>query len=352
MSVEPLAFAPPLEPDETLWSWTTRVALYHGWSADQFLMLLGFGTNRWESYFRQADMDCGTPPEIIERLANATGYPYELLNSHVVAPSPSNLWLDDRVAFCEACWSADAVPYVRRAWINAWCIECAVHRCSLLTIKEVRRPRYAADWNAAWSRRPDWAERTRALCTPASTQRGVSSNLGILRPLGAIDRVTLAPPARDENVRVATEECERRLVLLCGKSFGEWSMVRAYFDVAERLQWRNVENGYDPQRRLLEPLGSLDLRSGAIRLGRALFDILFDQPYREPRLAGPLRSWVGGLFGRPRGWLMEALAVWPSSVAERWKRQFEWTDEFDWIRCKLPDRNARNTGSPQMIGPV
>lgn len=351
MSVAPLPYAPPIEPDETLWSWTTRVALYHGWSADEFLTVLGFGASGWENYFRQADVDCATPTELVDCLAEATGYSRELLVSHVATASTSTLWLDDRVSFCEVCWLENTVPYIRRAWLDAWCIDCPVHDCPLVTITEVRRPRFAADWNVAWSGRADWAERT---CAPYSL--GIGRDLPrrevrILRPLGAVERSAPITGSTSAAQGRPADRYERSLVLLSGKRFGEWSIVRAYFDVAERLQWRNVEKGFDSQRPLLDPLGSLNLRSGAIRIGRALFDILFDQSYREPRIADPLHTWMGGLFGRPRRWLMAELATLPTSVVERWKRKFEWTDEFEWLRAASSPRTSAMEGRPCALPP-
>jgi hypothetical protein len=71
---------------------------------------------------------------------------------------------------------------------------------------------------------------------------------------------------------------EKRLVLLAGRSWGEFSLVHALFDLHERVAWRNTAQGYDPERPLTEPVGSLTIRSGAIRIGPALADILFDKP--------------------------------------------------------------------------
>lgn len=340
----PLPYAPPIEADESLWSWITRIALYHGWSADELLLLLGVGTSSWESYFRQPDVDCGAPPGLIDRLAEVTGFSRALLANHMIKPSPSTLWLDERVAFCETCWSEDAIPYVRRAWLDAWCIDCPVHGCPLVMIEEVRRSRHAADWNAAWSCRIDWAERSRAPCSPGIRQDFMSGERRMMRPLGAFERATvLVSRAEGEVAGSPVGEYERRLVLLSGKRWGEWSLVRAYFDAHEVLQWRNSARGYDPGQGVVEPLGSLNLRSGAIRIGRTLFDVLFDRAYREPRIAGPVRCWVGGLFDRPRVWLMKELATWPTPVVERWKRKFEWTDELEWLRL------ARSENTPHKV---
>lgn len=345
MPLEPLPYAPPIEAEESLWSWITRVALYHGWLPDHFLLELGFAESKWESYFRHPDVDCAAPDDLIDRLAEVTEYSRTLLANHVIEPSPSTLWLDDRVAFCETCWSEDPTPYVRRSWLDAWCIDCPLHGCSLVTLPELKRPRRAADWNAAWSCRADWAEPTRATCTAEIRRSLMSTQHRIPRPVGAVDRAAdLPPPSTDAAGSAAMNAVERRLVLLCGKAWGEWSIVRAYFNVENRLQWRNTDHGYDPQRPVLEPLGSLDLRSGAIRLGRAMFDILFDQPYREPRIADSLRSWMGGLFNRPRQWLMMELAAWPEPIVTRWKQKFEWCNELEWRRITPICHRPRATG--------
>lgn len=100
----------------------------------------------------------------------------------------------------------------------------------------------------------------------------------------------------------------------------------------EPIAWRNAERGDDSGRPVIEPVGSLALRSGAIRIGRTLADVLFERTYREPRIGGPLRRWVSDLYGKPRGWLMRELPTWPAPVRKRWKRQFEWGAEFEWLR--------------------
>jgi hypothetical protein len=360
MQIEQLAYAPAIEPEETLWSWVTRVALYHGWSASEFLRLAGFGECPWDDHFRQLDVDCASPEELIARLAELTGFDRHVLSAHRIERSASTLWLDERVAFCERCWEDTAVnpiPVVQRAWLDAWCIDCPIHGCPLVTIETVHRPRYAADWNAAWATRIDWAQRTNAVCTPSTAALFARSDLIINRPPGAVlaertgNRQSIVREPRGGNcidtcaqAAAPAETYEKRLVLLAGKRWGEFSLARAFFDIHECIAWRNTEKGHDPRLPVSEPLGSLIIRSGAIRIGRALVDILFEQPYREPRIANPLRRWIGGLFGKPRKWLLSEVATWPPSVRERWKRQFEWTDEFEWRRFAP---SAPATAEPQ-----
>jgi len=354
----------------------TRVAQYHGWTADEFLALLGQDTTQWEGYFRQDDVDCAPSQGLLDSLAEITGFARDELAPHQLAPTDSTLWLDDRVAFCESCWAqSNTIPYVRRAWLDAWCIECPVHQCVLVTIAKVHRPRKGADWNAAWSSRYDWAQRTNALWTPNTSELLGRGSLVIVRPPrvnaseppedcrvgneegdGLFDRQNAlrlhyipsgrgeqrtadtgsAPPAVAVEGGLGTNPVpaalEKRLVLLAGRSWAEFSLVRAFFNLHERISWRNTAEGYDPDQRLTEPVGSLTIRSGAIRIGRALTDILFEQPYREPRIANPLRRWIGGLYGKPRVHLLRELGGWPAPVRERWKHQFEWGDDYEWLR--------------------
>jgi TniQ len=202
MIIEQLAYSPAIQDDETLWSWITRVALYHGWSADEFLRLLGLGALARSDHFRQVDVDCAMPESLLDRLAAVTGFDRRVLAAHQVTPSLSTLWLDDRVAFCESCWTevvANAVPYVRRSWLDAWCIDCPLHSKPLVTIKKVYRPRQGADWNAAWASRADWAQRTNALCTPSTTELfgcGPSVIVRRSRETQAADRLTTIRPRR------------------------------------------------------------------------------------------------------------------------------------------------------------
>jgi TniQ len=322
----------------------TRVAQYHGWTADEFLALLGQDTTPWEGYFRQIDVDCAPSQRLLDSLAEITGYSRDELALHGIAPSASALWLDDRVAFCENCWAQpDAIPYVRRAWLDAWCIECPVHQCALVTIAKVHRARKGADWNAAWNSRYDWSQRANALWTPNTSELLGRGSVVIVRPprvnasqlseeiaeregdcdevlnllnilrrryipakkgkQGTADNRSAHSAAALEGalaVNSSQATLEKRLVLLAGRSWEDFSIVRAFFDLHERIAWRNTAEGFDPDHPLTEPVGSLTIRSGAIRIGRALTDILFDQPYREPRIANPLRRWIGGLYGKPR----------------------------------------------------
>ena len=111
--------------------------------------------------------------------------------------------------------------------------------------------------------------------------------------------------------------------------------MRAFFNIREGIAWRNSVRGYDPKQPVLEPVGSLVIRSGAIRIGRALSDILFERPYRESRIANRLRWWISGLYGKPRRWLQAEILTWPVSERARWKRQFEWGDELEWSQSAL-----------------
>jgi hypothetical protein len=129
--------------------------------------------------------------------------------------------------------------------------------------------------------------------------------------------------------------CEKRLALLAGRRWGQFSLVRAFFGIREGVAWRNSVRGYDATQPVLEPVGSLTIRSGAIRIGRALADILFERPYRESRIANPLRWWISGLYGKPRQWLQAEILTWPVSERTRWKEQFEWGDEFEWSQSAL-----------------
>lgn len=96
MQIERLAYSPAIQADETLWSWLTRVSMYHGWSADEFLRLLGFGAP-WDDHFRQVDVDCAAPSELLGRLASVTGFDCSLLVAHQVEPSTKTLWLDEKL---------------------------------------------------------------------------------------------------------------------------------------------------------------------------------------------------------------------------------------------------------------
>lgn len=365
MIIEQLAYSPAIQDDETLWSWITRVAIYHGWSADQFLRLLGLGAVARDDHFRQVDVDCGTPESLLDRLAAVTGFDRRVLAAHQVTRSPSTLWLDDRVAFCESCWTevaANAVPYVRRSWLDAWCIDCPLHGKPLVTIKQIYRRRHGADWNAAWASRADWAQRTNALCTPSTTELFGCGPLVIVRPPGAVARESGSQAAAHtreprcgqigndslaSGSHTSPESYEKRLVLLAGRRWNEFSLVRAFFDIREGIAWRNSPQGHDARKPVIEPVGSLVIRSGAIRIGRALADILLERPYREPHIANALRRWISDLYGKPRRWLQAEILTWSAPERVRWKRVFEWGDELEWSQSA-----DVNSASPHHHGTI
>jgi hypothetical protein len=147
---------------------------------------------------------------------------------------------------------------------------------------------------------------------PGATLAERTENRQILVPASCgRDRIKTSPEAA---IAALAATYEKRLVLLAGKNWGEFSLTRAFFNVHERIAWRNSEKGLDIQRQVTEPLGSLAIRSGAIRIGRALVDILFEQAYREPRIANPVRRWISGLFGKPRKWLISEIVAWPPTI--------------------------------------
>ena len=76
------------------------------------------------------------------------------------------------------------------------------------------------------------------------------------------------------NADPALNVFKRRLALLAGRRRNDLSLVRAFFQFHEPIPWRNTEQGHDCERPVIEPLGSLALRSAAIRIGRILTDVL------------------------------------------------------------------------------
>ena len=339
---EPLPFAPRLYADETLWSWMTRTALYWGFSAEEFLIGLGSSSEVAASPSVTPDFDCAPSRVLTERLSYVTGVPQEVIRSHIIARHSALLWPEGRAAFCELCFDELAVngsPYVRRAWLDAWCIQCPRHRVPLCTVQQTDPAHRPIDWNRIWTAKRAWASATLARYPdphPAVIQHSEVQlwypPLQCLRPDG-LDRyprnAAARPAARSPESRGRPENpFERQLVILAGQVFSDFSMARAFFSIRDRLTWRNTGRGLDPA----EPLGTLALRSGAIRIGAALADVLLRRPARNAALTVAIRDLVRGLNRATQRLINAELALWPSVWCDRWVAVFGWPDRPRVIR--------------------
>lgn len=329
-----LPFVPKRLSDETLWSWITRIALYYGWTADDFLsMLKDEDDDTWSDTFRDPDFDVDPPISILRRLSQFTQIPAETIRSWRVTRSTSLLWIDDRTAFCPACFSAlGAVPYVRSAWIDAWAIDCEIHRRPLISIRGTRRARRLPDWSAAWGAERGWA----LAANVRRRARGEGARVEIPPTLNPIRHYC----GSDESASIPIhtyrpqDAFERELVLLAGMTHNGFSIARTYYDLREELQWRNTPRGFDANIPVTEPVGRLSLRAGAIVIGAALFDLLTGRAVRDPDTANPLRRTLSELHGRPRQWLTSRILSWPRTRQRAWADLFEWPTDTERQRAQ------------------
>jgi hypothetical protein len=355
LALDPLPFVPRQYEDETLWSWVTRTALYWGLTAEEFLQRLGVFGEVWDQDSQNTDLDCSAPSEFIQRLSHVTGVPREFIERHVVSQSPSTLLLDDRVAFCERCFDDLAVtgsPYVKAAWLDAWCIRCPIHRWPLCTVQEARRALQGGDWNRIWAVKPLWASATLAV-QPDSHPGVINHSDAFLwypptecLPTDGLNRYQRGP------VRVASigevagtgrpqDNFERSLVLLAGQVFSDFSMARAFFSVDQHLAWRNRVSELDGAQSLSEPLGSLAIRSGAIQVGEVLLDILLQRSPRRVRLAHDIRVLVRGLNYSTQWLILDELVDWPPEMCARWADSFGWPGRQALSAARLRARHER-----------
>jgi hypothetical protein len=337
LPVKPLPFVPRLYDDETLWSWLTRMALFWGVTADEWSAKVGAGNESWQCDSPPMDVDCTPVPQLIELLSQLTGLSSHKIREHIIPRVPSTLWLDDRVAFCERCFDEMAhtgSPYVRSVWLDAWCIKCPIHRLPLCTVREARRPRQHVDWNRVWAAKRSWAAATLAVLPdphPGLMHRGeavlwypptecLSGDDWIRypsRPLSATGWLSV------EGTRALDDAFERALVILAGQVFSDFSMARAFFNVNERLEWRNTWKGLDETRPVCEPLGSLATRACALRVGAALADILLKRPPQD-ELTERIRELMRALNSSTRALINEELVYWPLALCDRWITAFGW----------------------------
>jgi hypothetical protein len=338
LALDPLPFVPRPYEDETLWSWVTRTALYWGLTADEFLQRLGVIADVWDQDSQNMDLDCSPPSEFIQRLSQVTGVPREFIERHVVSQSPSTLLLDDRVAFCERCFDDLAVtgsPYVKAAWLDAWCIRCPIHRWPLCTVHEARRALQGGDWNRIWAVKPLWASATLAMQPDAHPGIIDHSEALLWYPpteclptdgLSRYQRGADRAARRGEVGAVGRPQdvFERSLVLLAGRVFSDFSMARAFFSLAQRLTWRHTVSGFDSTESLDEPSGSLAIRSGAMQIGEALLDILLERSSRRARFTDDIRMLVRGLNRSTQRLILDELMDWPPEMRDRWTDSFGW----------------------------
>lgn len=333
-----LPFVPPLHGDESLWSWITRIALYWGEAAEEWIDRLGCAQERWELDSPPTDFDCAPGSRVVEQLSLLTDVPSRIIQEHVIPRGASTLWLDDRIAFCERCFdemSVSGSPYVRSAWLDAWCINCPIHRTPLCTVQEAHRAGQRADWNRVWVAKISWAAAT--LARLSDPHPGLIEHGEVVLWYPPIDCLANDPRVRYRKAKACTsvecsvrdtcrpdESVERLLVILAGQVFSDFSMARAFFNINERLGWRNTWTGLDTAEPVEEPLGSLTTRSCAIRIGTALTDIILRRLPREYSLTREVRELVRGLNRSTQALINEELIHWPESLSYTWSTIFGW----------------------------
>jgi hypothetical protein len=329
--------------------------LYWGLTAEGFLQRLGVVAGVWDQDSQNMDLDCSPPPEFIRRLSQVTGLSRELIEGCIVPRGPSTLLLDDRVAFCERCFDDLAVtgsPYVKAAWLDAWCIRCPIHRWPLCTVHEARRARQGADWNRIWAVKPHWASTTLAI-QPDSHPGVIDHSEALLwypptecLPTDGLSRYQrgadrAAPRGEVGAVGRPQDGFERSLVLLAGRVFSDFSMARAFFSLAQRSTWRHTVSGFDSTESLDEPSGSLAIRSSAMQIGGALLDILLERSSRGTRFTHDIRMLVRGLNRSTQRLILDELVDWPPEMCDRWADSFGWPSRAALSAARICARRER-----------
>ena len=301
------------------------------------------------------DLDCSPPVEFIWRLSQVTGVSREFIAGRVIARSPSTLLLDDRVAFCERCFdelAATGSPYVKAAWLDAWCIRCQIHHWPLCTVHEARRARQGADWNRIWAVKPHWAGTT--LAVQPDPHPGVIDHSDVFLwyppteclPTDGLNRYQRgaaheAPIGEADAVGRPQDGFERSLVLLAGRVFSDFSMARAFFSVDQRLIWCHTASGFDSTEPLDEPSGSLAIRSSAIQIGTALLDILLERSSRRTGFTHDIRMLIRGLNRSTQRLILDELVDWPPEMCDRWADSFGWPSRAQLGAARIRVRRGR-----------
>lgn len=240
--------------------------------------------------------------------------------------------------FCERCFDELAVtgsPYVKAAWLDAWCIRCPIHRWPLCTVHEAHRARQGADWNRIWAVKPQWAGTT--LAVQPDSHPGVIDHSDVFLwyppteclPTDGLNRyqresVRMAPLDEAAGTTRPQDSFERSLVLLAGQVFSDFSMARAFFSVDQRLIWRHTASGFDSTESLDEPSGSLAIRSSAMQIGGALLDILLERSSRRTGFTHDIRMLIRGLNRSTQRLILDELVDWPPEMCARWADSFGW----------------------------
>lgn len=337
---QPLPFVPRRFADETLWSWITRIALYYEWAADDFLAILLEDNHCWAVPFHRPDVDVEPPNSLLTRLSTITNIPVETLESWRLAPASSTLWMDDRTAFCPDCWdSPGGALYIRVAWLDAWTVDCEIHRRPLISIRSSRRAWRLADWSVAWGSQRRWALAAHVPQYPREVDARVEvpPTFNAMRHTAAVADDALDIPM---HVRRPDSAFERELVLMAGHNLLGFSIARVYYDLEDDLQWRNIPHGFDWNRPLTQPLGPLSLRACAIRIGSVLFDLLSGAVVRDPATANALCTLLSELRGRPRLWLTSKVAAWQTEHQMAWLGVFGWPTKADYRQAAKMQRRG------------
>ena len=121
--------------DELLSSWLQRCAVNHGMDSSKtfvagVLRSEGMRALSWEV----SDLDTETPLRVITALARRTAVCEQQLMRMMVKKGPHVLFQRHRDAYCPRCFQEDVerrAIYIRRQWIDSWCLQCEVHGCLL-----------------------------------------------------------------------------------------------------------------------------------------------------------------------------------------------------------------------------
>lgn len=339
----------PVQPfqDELLSSWVQRLSCAYHLRVREFLAWLG-GVGEDTD---QIDLDLAPPAEFVSRLAHATGLCAERIHQHRAISPETTLEKHQRIAFCPFCWDEDiddgTAPYVRREWIDAWCVHCRRHGCFLQSAGSEVNLFNLPFMECVWSSDIDWAHSANLRFDRRFIQHYSDTYTDFRSKL----RMHLIAPTRVElsygtsrftswdNVLFWFDYCWQLRKNRAGQAnhlgvstplsvvadliffslvrFGCGESLLSSADPVCRVMGEPFQSTWSRSKRM-EPRGSIQLRAGAFVMARALWTLLCG--FEAPRGSAiricrqfPLAQ------NKPEAdWIARRVSHWPQNWRANW----------------------------------
>lgn len=128
-----IPYIPMPYQQETFGSWIWRCSRAYCTSRSRFMEII-LDTARAKRIEAPEDWDTAPPPVLLKALTHLAPLQLSELTNLVVSKGPATLAPAYRDAYCPQCFREDQLRgtiHLRRAWLDAWTLECPRHACIL-----------------------------------------------------------------------------------------------------------------------------------------------------------------------------------------------------------------------------